>query len=384
MHYPQSPFRTILFWAILSAPFSLFAQIEDAPAIFRELRALEGTWFMPTDRGDRLELWSVADDSTYLGRGLRIKPENGDTVTLETLRLELRNDSITYYAIARGQNRNKPVAFGLTTADYDGYLFENPQHDDPKKILYRLLGNRELQVTTEGVRNGRTVKDEYVFEREFTPGAVEFRARIGLNASSLVGTGQFPQDITGVKQTLDFGYQPGWELGTTASFNGRGGFLRINIDLGLAGRRSKVGSSFYGDTATYVRDGTYNTTWLQLAAVPELKTGRNSRLSVLAGPYLGLLLSNRLKGTLLPDSENKLFKAANDFKKLDLGLTFGLQYKVNFTKKDLDGRLGLRAQLGMKDLDKLYNRDCDNPAFCNGQVKWRGVSVYYSVNLLKL
>ena len=26
-----------------------------------------------TDRGDRLELWSIADDSTYLGRGLRIK-----------------------------------------------------------------------------------------------------------------------------------------------------------------------------------------------------------------------------------------------------------------------------------------------------------------------
>lgn len=384
MHYPKSLRTPVLLWAILLAPLALMAQIEDAPLIFRELRALEGTWFMPTDRGDRLELWTIADDSTYLGRGLRIKPENGDTVTLETIRLELRRDTITYSVVARGQNRNKPVVFRLTNADYDGYLFENPQHDDPKKILYRLLGNRELQVTTEGMRNGRTVKDEYVFEREFTPGAVEFRARIGMNVNSLIGTGQFPQDIMGGKQTLDFAYQPGWELGTTASFNGRGGFLRINIDLGLAGRRSSVGSSFYGDTATYVRDGTYNTSWLQIAAVPELKTGRNSRLSILAGPYLGLLLNSRLKGTLLPDTENKLFKAANDFKKLDIGLTFGLQYKVNFTKKDLDGRLGLRAQLGLKDLDNLYNRDCDNPAFCNGQIKWRGVALYYSVNLLKL
>ena len=94
MHHPHSPFRTILFWAILSAPFSLFAQIEDAPAIFRELRVLEGTWFMPTDRGDRLELWSIADDSTYHGRGLRIKPENGDTVTL-TQDLNVKGTSFT-------------------------------------------------------------------------------------------------------------------------------------------------------------------------------------------------------------------------------------------------------------------------------------------------
>ncbi|HNG90980.1 MAG TPA: outer membrane beta-barrel protein [Saprospiraceae bacterium] len=213
---------------------------------------------------------------------------------------------------------------------------------------------------------------------------MEFRLRAGANFFSLNGTGQFPQDIGGGKQDLGYAYQPGWELGSTATFNGRGGFLRINVDVGLSGRRSSVNSSFYGDTATYIRDGIYNTTWLQVGAIPELKTGRNSRLSVLAGPYLGLLLSSRLKGTLLPDSENKVFRSTNDFKRLDIGLLFGLQYKVNFGKKDLDGRLGLRAQLGLKDLDNLYNRDCDNPAFCNGQVKWRGIALYYSINLLKL
>ncbi|MCC6411437.1 MAG: hypothetical protein IT270_07240, partial [Saprospiraceae bacterium] len=135
----------------------LNAQIEDADLIFKELRTLEGTWFMPTDRGDRLEVWEATDDSTFTGRALRIKIEDGDTITLETMRLEWRKDSmITYYRTVRGQNKNEPVAFQLTLADVDGYLFENPVNDDPKKILYRLLGNRELQVTTEGLRsNGR-------------------------------------------------------------------------------------------------------------------------------------------------------------------------------------------------------------------------------------
>src|SRR5262245_12720100 len=101
----------ILFIAVFLSPSSLFSQIEDPKGIFRELRALEGTWFMPTDRGDRLESWRIQDDSTLIGRGFRIKPENGDTVILENLRLELRDTTITYIAIARGQNQNKPIPF---------------------------------------------------------------------------------------------------------------------------------------------------------------------------------------------------------------------------------------------------------------------------------
>ena len=155
----------LLAFLFLLLPGRAFTQIlaDEAPAIFRELRDLDGTWFMPTDRGDRLEAWTIQDDSTYIGRGMRIKPENGDTVTLETLRLELRDTSIIYYAIVRGQNQNKPVPFRLTTADYDGYVFENPNHDDPQKIRYLLLGKREMQVFTEGKRNGRPVTQEYVF-----------------------------------------------------------------------------------------------------------------------------------------------------------------------------------------------------------------------------
>ena len=115
------------FFALL--PVIASAQIEDAEYIFRELGALEGVWFMPTDRGDRLEIWRVLDDSTMSARGLRIKPENGDTVTLETIRLELRGSSITYNVTVRGQNNNKPVPFEMTLADEEGYLLENPAPD---------------------------------------------------------------------------------------------------------------------------------------------------------------------------------------------------------------------------------------------------------------
>jgi hypothetical protein len=368
-----------LLLAGLSA-FKSTAQIEpeDIKPIFRELRALEGTWFMSTDRGDRLEIWYRMNDSTLAGRSVRIKPENGDTVTLELLRLERHDTSITYVTIARGQNKNEPVKYTLTAADYEGYLFENPQHDDPQKIRYLLLGNRELQVTTEGKKGSRTVKDELVFEREFAPGAVEFNLRAGINAHTLRTTGNYSY-----VDSFSQGWRPSWEIGTVTRFRGRGGFITINAELGLVGKSAKSRGYFFGDTVFYSRDLNYNTVWLKVALVPEITLKRDGRLSLIAGPYLARLLGSGGKGTILPTGNDR-FKANNDFKKTDIGLVAGFQYKLNLGKKDLGGVLGLRANFGLKDVDNLYKRDSNNPSYYNGQISFLGASLYYTVNLLKL
>lgn len=361
-------------------PLTVFAQIEDAPAIFRELTRLDGTWFMPTDRGDRLEVWEIADDSTMTGRGLRIKPENGDTVTLETLRLELRGGDIIYSARVRGQNDGKFVPFTLTEAGYDEYLFENPQHDDPKKIRYFLLQRRELQVTTEGTRNGRPTKQEYVFEREFNPASVEFRVRGGLNVFNLYKTNQI-----GVDPAPKFSPRPGWELGISTVFKGSGGFLSINVELGVAGKFSHTKAEFesVSDSGliTIRRDLTYNQTWLTVGLLPEVNLRRDGKFSLIFGPYYGRLLSNRVNGTEEPVRNKKVFNFNNDFTKNDFGGMLGLQWRQNFGKKDLEGRLGIRAQIGMKNIDNLYVRGRD---IYNGRVGLMGISAIYSINILKL
>jgi len=296
----------------------------------------------------------------------------------------LRDTTITYYAIVRGQNQNKPVPFRMTSADIEGYVFENPTHDDPQKIRYRLLGKREMQVYTEGKRNGRTVSQEYVFEREFTPGAVEFRIKGGVNYNMLRKTGYF-RSLTEEDKPA-FGGKPGWELGTQTSFKGRGGFITINAELGMVGRYATAKSQFQADTL-YARDVTYQSIWLNLAVVPEITFRREGRLSIMAGPYLGILIGNKTKGTILPANttgNNKLFNPYNDFKKADIGLTGGFQYKLNFGKKDLGGIFGIRANLGLSNIDNLYDRDCPTPSLCNGRISFLGAAAYYSVNLLKI
>ncbi len=373
--------------AFLLGPLASMAQIDNPQAAFRELRrGLDGTWFQPTDRGDKLEIWAATNDSTLDGRSVRIKPENGDTVLLEKLRLELRDTNITYFIIPKPPKADQMVAFKLIDIDQNGFfVFMNPDNNDPQTIRYLLLGNREIQVTTESIRNGRTVKREYVFEREFTPGAVEFRIKGGVNYQNLRSTGTF---LTPEKPVFD--WKPGWELGTQLRFRGRGGFITVNVELGLAGRFAHAKSEFdvVDDTSftRYKRDLTYSTTWLVIGVYPEISFGRDSRFSMMAGPYYGRLVSARSNGLEEPVNENKLFKANNDFKKNDLGLQFGAQYKLNFGKKDLGGILGLRVNLGMANLDNLYHRVCTdgNTVICNGSIAFQGASLYYSIDLLKL
>ena len=373
----------------LFAPLFLSAQIEDAAIIFRELRILDGVWFMPQDRGDRLELWAFENDSSMIGREVRIKAEDGDTVLLKSMRLELRGEVIMYYLTVRGLNNNQPVPYELVLADRDGYLFENTQQDNPQKIRYLLLGRRELQVSTEGKRGTRTITEEYVFEREFTPAGVEFRLRGGINVFNIRATGNFPasDNLAFVATNPQTAPLPGWELGAQFRFKGSGGFISLNAEFGLMGKAAKSKASYtvFDDSIiNYVRDVRYRQMWFTLAAVPEINLKRDGRLTILAGPYYSRLLFNGTSGDEQPASENQLFDANNDFKKNDFGLIAGFQYRLNFGKKDIGGAFGLRANLGLSDLDALYNRHCNDPAFCNGRISLQGISLYYSFNMLGL
>jgi len=369
------------------SPVFLSAQIEDADIIFRELRVLDGIWFMPQDRGDRLEMWSFENDSTMVGREVRIKQEDGDTVLLKSMRLEIRGEVILYHLTVRGLNNNLPVPYELVLADRDGYLFENLQQDNPQKIRYRQLGRRELQVTTEGKRGNRTVTEEYVFEREFTPAGLEFRVRGGINLFDIRATGNFPasDDLAFVANNPVTSPGIGWELGTQFRFKGSGGFISVNVELGLVGKAAKSKASFteFEDSViNYVRDVSYHQAWLTLAVVPEINLKRDGRLTIMAGPYYSRLLFNSVSGTEKPASENKLFDANNDFKSNDIGIVAGFQYRIG--KNEAGGALGLRANLGLSNLDGLYSRHCDDPAFCNGRISLQGISLYYSLNLLGL
>ena len=122
-----------------------------------------------------------------------------------------------------------------------------------------------------------------------------------------------------------------------------------------------------------------------MLVLTEVAFRRDGRLTLRAGSYYGRLLFNQTKGTELPGGDNKLFNANNDFKKNDVGILAGLQYKLKLGKKDLGSILGLRVNLGLANLDNLYTvRQGGSTSLYNGRISLQGISLYYSMDLLKL
>jgi len=76
--------------------------------------------------------------------------ENGSEITLETLAIRVSDDRIVYEATVLNQNDGQTIPFTLT-ADIDrSFVFENPEHDFPKTIIYQRMNNGELLVRVLG------------------------------------------------------------------------------------------------------------------------------------------------------------------------------------------------------------------------------------------
>jgi len=69
------------------------------------------------------------------------------TVEFEYLRIEQRADGIYY--VAHPKARCPGTDFKLTRATATEAVFENPQHDFPKRIIYRKTGDDSLTATID-------------------------------------------------------------------------------------------------------------------------------------------------------------------------------------------------------------------------------------------
>src|SRR6185503_15372190 len=70
------------------------------------------------------------------------------TVEFEYLRIEQRADGIYY--VAHPKARCPGTDFKLTRASATEAVFENPQHDFPKRIIYRKTGEDTLTASIDG------------------------------------------------------------------------------------------------------------------------------------------------------------------------------------------------------------------------------------------
>jgi uncharacterized protein YciI len=114
---------------------------------------LAGNWEKPLNNKTKLvESWKKQNDSTFVGVSFRVS-EKGDTTVSETIELRKRGTAFEYVPTVKNQNAGKPVVFTLTNLDGDSAVFENPQHDFPKRIVY--LYNRSTDRLEAAISGGK-------------------------------------------------------------------------------------------------------------------------------------------------------------------------------------------------------------------------------------
>lgn len=133
-------------------------ECQTATEKMKQMEWLLGNWNRTNAKPGRggIERWEVSRDGGWSGRGIGLLGK--DTVFVEKIRIAIENDRLYY--IADVPENKKPVYFEIVEVTANSFTCENPQHDFPKKIYYRLEGAKLFARVSDG-DNGV----DYWFER---------------------------------------------------------------------------------------------------------------------------------------------------------------------------------------------------------------------------
>ena len=119
---------------------------------------IAGDWqTAPGGRRQIEEHWTQVGGGSMMGMSRTVAGEK--TVEFEYLRIEQRADGIYY--VAHPKARCPGTDFKLTRASATEAVFENPQHDFPKRIIYRKGADDSLTAITDGGEGSRAITFAY-------------------------------------------------------------------------------------------------------------------------------------------------------------------------------------------------------------------------------
>lgn len=137
-----------------------------------QLAWLAGSWLSENDRSVSEEQWMKPRAGTMIGMNRTIaKPPDARasdgkaserTVFFEFLRIEQNKDGIVYLASPKGRQPATP--FKMKEVGEHSVVFENPEHDFPRRITYRLEGDI-MHARVEGTQGGKMTSEEWTWQR---------------------------------------------------------------------------------------------------------------------------------------------------------------------------------------------------------------------------
>ncbi len=125
----------------------------------REFGWLVGKWKLAEQNA--FEEWRVSSDNKTL-QGISYQVKENDTVVTE--RLMIKFEQPYFFYTSDVAENPEPVKFRITQYNSDKFLAENPMHDFPKAIRYKLIRKDDqdfINATIEG--DGKVIA--YAFSR---------------------------------------------------------------------------------------------------------------------------------------------------------------------------------------------------------------------------
>ena len=124
-----------------------------------ELAWISGDWQTAAGARDQIEEhWTLPAGGTMIGMGRTVA--GNKTVEFEFLRIEQRGDDIFYVA---NPNAHCPQTdFKLTDLSGQEVVFENPEHDYPKRVIYRKNSDGSLVASVDAGAGTKPQSFSYV------------------------------------------------------------------------------------------------------------------------------------------------------------------------------------------------------------------------------
>jgi hypothetical protein len=132
-----------------------------------DLAWMEGCWEINRATSRTIEKWGAIANGQIAGESHTFA--GGFERANERLRLIARGDTIIYEATPSGQARTE---FRLQPFAGE-YVFANPDHDFPQRIVYKRVGTDSMIARIEGDRAGRRAPVTYPFRKATCPASFE-------------------------------------------------------------------------------------------------------------------------------------------------------------------------------------------------------------------
>jgi len=150
--------KILIYLALFGINLSVMAQNNNR---MEKLSWIIDRWVSSDGVTKSYEYWEKISEDLLIGASQTVK--DGDTIFSEELKIEKTGGDIFYIADVR--HNPEPVKFKLTSLRDTEAVFENPQHDFPKKITYmQEEGNLHAFIEGPG-KDGKWKKVDFIMSR---------------------------------------------------------------------------------------------------------------------------------------------------------------------------------------------------------------------------